>query len=289
MYARKRKPDVKAYNQAFEARQKDSKATLSPNENTAWITVGAVVAKAESEIVVVNEKYKKKVEKLLEQRDRIVEVAEKEIKRREQGKGLYDSEEEKDKESVKSLELDPKDVLLDPTSTGSEVRGAESNSVERLFNGLTQGQVAQYSEQTAELEELAFKLGAYTANYTAEREIHPRDSYERAKFDRLVSKFVVYSNIVQSRLNSLRRIIEGERLTLEQKEYTDYSDGGYSEPNEINEDFSKLKIRKRRRRIPIPRKEEFKDSDEEQEKEQVQVEKELRQPSEHESEEELKF
>ena len=287
VYARKHKPDVKAYNQAFEARQKDSKATLSPNENTAWITVGAVVAKAESEIVVVNEKYKKKLEKLLEQRDKIVEVAEKEIKRREQGKGLYDSEEEKDKESVKSLELDPKDILLDPTSTGSEERGAESNSIERLFNGLTQGQVAQYTEQTAELEELAFKLGAYTANYTAEREIHPRDSYERAKFDRLVSKFVVYSNIVQNRLNSLRRIIEGERLTLEQKEYTDYSDGGYSEPNEINEDFSKLKIRRRRRRTPIPRKEQFEDSDEEQEKEQVQVEKEFRQLSEHESEEEI--
>ena len=78
VYARKHKPDVKAYNQAFEARQKDPRATLSPNENTAWITVGAVVAKAESEIVIVNEKYKKKLEKLLEQRDRIVEVAEKE-------------------------------------------------------------------------------------------------------------------------------------------------------------------------------------------------------------------
>ena len=285
VYARKHKLDVKAYNQAFEARQKDPRATLSPNENTAWITVGAVVAKAESEIVTVNEKYKKKLEKLLEQRDRIVEVAEKEIKRREQGKGLYDSEEEKDKESVKSLELDPKDILLDPTSTGSKVVGAESNSVERLFNGLTQNQVARYTEQTAELEELAFKLGAYTANYTAEREIHPRNSYKRAKFDRLVSKFVVYSNIVQSRLSSLRRIIEGERLTLEQKEYTDYSDGGYSEPGEINEDFSKLKIRKRRRRIPIPRKEEFEDTDEEEEKEQSQEEP--KQPSEHESEEEL--
>ena len=35
-YAKKHKPDVKAYNQAFEARQKDSKATLSPNENAAW-------------------------------------------------------------------------------------------------------------------------------------------------------------------------------------------------------------------------------------------------------------
>ena len=286
-YAKKHKPDIKAYNQAYEARQKDSKATLSPNENAAWITVGAVVAKAESEIVIVNEKYKKKLEKLLEQRDRIVEVAEKEIKRREQGKGLYDSEEEKDKKSVKSLELDPKDVLLDPTSTESVVVGAESNTVERLFNGLTQSQVAQYTEQTAELEELTFKLGAYTANYTAEREIYSRDSYERAKFDRLVSKFVVYSNIVQSRLSTLRRIIEGERLTLEQKEYTDYSDGGYSEPNEINEDFSKLKIRKRRRRIPIPRKQEFEDTDEEQEKEQSQEEEELRSASEQESEEEL--
>ena len=84
-YTKKHKPDVKAYNQSFEARQKDSKATLSPNENAAWITVGAVVAKAEAEIAKVNEKYKKKLEKLLEQRDSIVEVAEKEIKRREQG------------------------------------------------------------------------------------------------------------------------------------------------------------------------------------------------------------
>ena len=205
----------------------------------------------------MNEKYKKKLEKLLEQRDSIIEVAEKEIKRREQGKGLYDSEEEKDKESVENLELNPEDVLLDPTSTESKVVGAESELVEKLFNGLTQSQVARNAEQTAELEQLAFKLGAYTANYTTEREIHSRNSYERAKFDRLVSKFVVYSNIVQTRLSTLRRIIEGERLTLEQKEYTDYSDGGYSEPGEINEDFSKLKIRKRRRRIPIPKREEF--------------------------------
>ena len=51
VYAKKHKLDVKAYNQAFEARQRDSKATLSPNENAAWITVGAIVAKAEAEIV----------------------------------------------------------------------------------------------------------------------------------------------------------------------------------------------------------------------------------------------
>ena len=84
-YAKKHKPDIKAYNQAFEARQRDSKATLSPNENAAWITVGTVVAKAETKIAKVNEKYKVNLEKLLEQRNKIVEVAEKEIKRKEKG------------------------------------------------------------------------------------------------------------------------------------------------------------------------------------------------------------
>ena len=172
----------------------------------------------------------------------------------------------------------------------------EPISVERLFNGLTKSQVAQYTEQITELEQLALKLGAYTANYTTEREFHTRDSYKRAKYDRLVSKFVVYSNIVQSRIDALKRIIEGERVTLEQKEETDYSDGGYSEPGEVNEDFSKLKIRKRKRRIPIPRKEEFEDTDEEQEEqeqeqrqegqhqEEREEEEELRQDSEHETE-----
>ena len=251
-YVKKHKPDVKAYNQAFVARQKDSKATLSPSENSAWITVGAVVAKAEAEIVRVNEKYKQKLEKLLKQRDSIVEVAEKEIKRKEQGKGLYDSEEEKDKEE--SVELRPEDQLVDPTATQSKVVGAESETVERLFNGLTRSQVSQYSEKVVELEQLALKLGAYLANYTAEREFHSRNSYQRAKYDRLVSKFVVYSNIVQSRINTISRIIEGERITLEQKEYTDYSDGGYSEPEEVGEDLSKLKVRRRKRRTPITKK-----------------------------------
>ena len=288
-YAKKHKPDVKAYNQAFEARQKDSKATLSPSENSAWITVGAVVAKAEAEIVKVNDRYKQKLEKLLKQRDSIVEVAEKEIKRKEQGKGLYDSEEEKEQEE--SVELRPEDRLVDPTATPSKVVGAESETVERLFNGLTRSQVSQYSEKVAELEQLALKLGAYTTNYTAEREYHPRNSYQRARYDRLVSKFVVYSNIVQSRINTISRIIEGERITLEQKEYTDYSDGGYSEPEEVGEDLSKLKVRKRRRRIPIPRKGDFEDTDKEQEREQRQVEQqqekeeeELIQDSEHETE-----
>ena len=82
-------------------------------------------------------------------------------------------------------------------------------------------------------------------------------------------------------MNTIKRVIEGDRLTLEQKEYTDCSDGGYSEPGELNEDLSKLKIRKRRRRIPIPRKEEFETSDEEQEQEQE--EEEFGQDSEHES------
>ena len=284
-YAKKHKPDVKAYNQAFEARQKDSKATLSPSENSAWITVGAVVAKAEAEIVKVNDKYKQKLEKLLKQRDSIVEVAEKEIKRKEQGKGLYDSEEEKKQEE--SVELRPEDQLVDPTATQSKVVGTESETVERLFNGLTQSQVAQYSEKVAELEQLALKLGAYTTNYTAEREYHPRNSYQRAKYDRLVSKFVVYSNIVQSRLNTIRRIIEGERITLEQKEYTDYSDGGYSEPGELDEDLSKLKVKKRRRRTPIPRKEEFEDTDEEQEVEQEEYRQDSEQETNSESELEL--
>ena len=214
---------------------------------------------------------------MLEQRSSIIEIAAKEIKRKEQGKGLYDSEEEKDRQSVESLQLRPEDQLLDIAvgstvfnATKSKVIGEEPEVVERLFNGLTQSQVAQYTERTAELEQLALKLGAFTANYTAEREYHPRDSYERARYDRLVWKFVVYSNIVQSRLNALRRIIEGERLTLEQKEETDYSDGGYSEPGEINEDLSKLKVR---RRIPIPRKEDYEDTDKEQE--------ELRHKSEH--------
>ena len=283
-YVKKHKPDVKAYNQAFAARQKESKATLSPSENIAWITVGAVVAKAEAEIVRVNEKYKQKLEKLLKQRDSIVEVAEKEIKRKEQGKGLYDSEEEKEQEE--SVELRPEDQLVDPTETQSKVVGAEPETVERLFNGLTRSQVKQYSEKVTELEQLALKLGAYTTNYTAEREYHPRNSYQRARYDRLVSKFVVYSNIVQNRLNTIKRIIEGERLTLEQKEYTDYSDSGYSEPDEVNEDLSKLKVRKRRRRTPIPRKEDFEETDEErEEQEQEEVEqREYRQDSEQETE-----
>ena len=285
-YAKKHKPDVKAYNQAFAARQKESKATLSPSENIAWITVGAVVAKAEAEIVRVNEKYKQKLEKLLKQRDSIVEVAEKKIKRKEQGKGLYDSEEEKVQEE--SVELRPEDQLVDPTETQSKVVGAEPETVERLFNGLTRSQVKQYSEKVTELEQLALKLGAYTTNYTAEREYHPRNSYQRARYDRLVSKFVVYSNIVQNRLNTIKRIIEGERLTLEQKEYTDYSDGGYSEPDKVNEDLSKLKVRKRKRRTPIPRKEDFEETDEEQEEqeqEQEEVEqREYRQDSEQETE-----
>ena len=280
-YVKKHKPDVKAYNQAFVARQKDSKATLSPSENSAWITVGAVVAKAEAEIVRVNEKYKQKLEKLLKQRDSIVEVAEKEIKRKEQGKGLYDSEEEKDKEE--SVELRPEDQLVDPTATQSKVVGAESGTVERLFNGLTRSQVSQYSEKVVELEQLALKLGAYLTNYTAEREFHPRNSYQRAKYDRLVSKFVVYSNIVQSRINTISRIIEGERITLEQKEYTDYSDGGYSEPEEVGEDLSKLKVRRRRRRTPIPRKEDFEDTEKEQEIEQEVEQEEFRQDSEQEN------
>ena len=192
------------------------------------------------------------------------------------------------------MQLSLEDELLDPTATKSKVVGAESEFVEKLFNGLTQSQVARYTEQTAELEQLALKLGAYTANYTTEREFYSRDSYERAKYDRLVSKFVVYSNIVQSRLSTLRHIIEGERLTLEQKEYTDYSDSGYSEPGEVNEDFSKLKVKRRRRRIPIPKRDEFEDTDEEQdqdqgEKEQPQEEEEeeLRQDSEHETKLEL--
>ena len=284
-YAKKHKPDVKAYNQAFEARQKDSKATLSPSENIPWITVGAVVAKAEAEIVKVNEKYKQKLEKLLKQRDSIVEVAEKEIKRKEQGKGLYDSEEEK--EQAESVELTPEDQLVDPTATQSKVVGAESETVERLFNGLTRSQVAQYSEKVAELEQLALKLVAYTTNYTAEREYHPRNSYQRAKYDRLVSKFVVYSNIVQSRLNTIKRIIEGERITLEQKEYTDYSDGGYFELGELDEDLSELKVRKRRRRTPIPRKEEFEDTDEEQEQEEYRQDSEQETKSSSNSDSEL--
>ena len=190
---------------------------------------------------------------------------------------MYDSEEEKEQEE--SVELRPEERLVDPTATQNKVVGAESETVERLFNRLTQSQVTQYSKKVAELEQLALKLGAYTTNYTAEREFHPRNSYQRAKYDRLVSKFVVYSNIVQSRLNTIRRIIEGERITLEQKEYTDYSDGGYSEPGELDEDLSKLKVRKRRRRTPIPRKEEFEDTDEEQEAEQ----EEYRQDSEQET------
>ena len=282
VYAKKHKPDVKAYNQAFEARQRDPKATLSPNENAAWITVGAIVAKAETEIVKVNEKYKQKLEKLLAQRDSIVEVAEKEITRKEQGRGLYDSEEENESQSLETEELSPEDQLLDSTTVEDKVVRAEVEAVERLFNGLTQNQVAQYSEEVVKLEQLALRLGAYTTNYTAERENYSRNSYQRAKFDRLVSKFVVYSNIVQNRLNTIKRVIEGDRLTLEQKEYTDYSDGGYSEPGELNEDLSKLKIRKRKRRVPIPRKEEFETSDEEQEKESEE-EEELRQDSEHET------
>ena len=226
------------------------------------------MAKAETEIVKVNEKYKQKLEKLLKQRDSIVEVADKEIKRKEQGKGLYDSEEENgDSESV---ELRPEDQLLDTTANKGKVVGAELETVEILINGLTRSQVTQYSEKVAELEQLALKLGAYTTNYTAEREFHPRNSYQRVMYDRLVSKFVVYSNIVQSRLNTIKRIIEGERLTLDQKEYTDYSDGGYSEPGELEENLSKLKVRRRKRRIPIPSKEEFENMDEEQEQEQNQ-------------------
>ena len=246
--------------------------------------LGAIVAKAEAEIVKVNEKYKQNLEKLLKQRDSVVEVAEKEIRRKEQGKGLYDSEEEN--EGAEGVELRPEDQLLDPTAVKSKVVGAESEVVERLFNGLTQSQVTQYSERITELEKLALKLGAYTTNYTAEREYHPRNSYQRAKYDRLVSKFVVYSNIVQSRLNTIKCIIKGERLTLEQKEYTDCSDGGYSEPGELNKDLSRLKVRKRRRRTPIPRKEEYEDTDEEQEQEQEQEEeqREFRQDSEHETE-----
>ena len=280
-YAKRHKPDVKAYNQAFEARQKDSEATLSPSENIAWITVGAVVAKAETEIVKVNEKYKQKLEKLLKQRDSIVEVADKEIKRKEQGKGLYDSEEENGE--TESVELRPEDQLLDTTANKGKVVGAESVTVEILINGLTRNQVAEYSEKVAELEQLALKLGAYTTNYKAEREFHPRNSYQRAKYDRLVSKFVVYSNIVQSRINTIKRIVEGERLTLDQKEYTDYSDGGYSEPGELDEDLSKLKVRRRKRRIPIPSKEEFENTDEEREKEQNQEaeQREFEQASEH--------
>ena len=220
----------------------------------------------------------------MKQRDSVVEVAEKEIKRKEQGKGLYDTEEENENQGLESVELSPEDQLLDPTAVKDKVVGAEAEVVERLFNGLTQSQVAQYSEKVVELEKLALKLGAYTTNYMAEREFHPRNSYQRAKFDRLVLKFVVYSNIVQSRLNSIKRIVEGERLTLEQKEYTDCSDSGYSEPGELNEDLSRLKIRKRRRRIPIPRKEEFETSDEEQEKDQEEEQEEHRQDSEVESE-----
>ena len=130
-YAKKHKPDVKAYNQAFAARQKESKATLSPSENIAWITVGAVVAKAEAEIVRVNEKYKQKLEKLLKQRDSIVEVAEKEIKRKEQGKGLYDSEEEKVQEE--SVELRPEDQLVDPTETQSKSSRSRTRNSRKII------------------------------------------------------------------------------------------------------------------------------------------------------------
>ena len=59
---------------------------------------------------------------------------------------------------------------------------------------------------------------------------------------------------------------------MEQKEYTDYSDGGYSEPDKVNEDLSKLKVRKRKRRTPIPRKEDFEETDEEQEEQEQEQE-----------------
>ena len=58
---------------------------------------------------------------------------------------MYDSEEEN--ENPETEELSPEDQLLDSTAIKDKVVRAEVEAVERLFNGLTRSQVAQYSRK----------------------------------------------------------------------------------------------------------------------------------------------